>query len=121
MPRILAVRTCSGCRPRKTADLRMRLPPIEYHQLARFETRHPLYRRNGKLTIRLPKPETRVIAMIDTATLSDEDILLFIELRHMWERARAAQARARQPYHCGVQSPSTPGDPASRQDKATEK
>jgi hypothetical protein len=59
--------------------------------------------------------------MIDTATLSDEDILLFIELRHMWERARAAKARARQPYHCGVQSSSTPGDPASQLDKATEK
>ncbi len=34
--------------------------------------------------------------MIDTAALSDQELLLFIELRHMCERAKAANARVEQ-------------------------
>ncbi|MCG3202031.1 MAG: hypothetical protein NFCOHLIN_01904 [Gammaproteobacteria bacterium] len=57
----------------------------------------------------------RVIAMIDTAALSDQELLLFIELRHMCERTRAANARVEQIIKREQRPPSAPSDPAASQ------
>lgn len=50
--------------------------------------------------------------MIDTAALSDQELLLFIELRHMCERAKAANARVSQLLKREIGAPSTPNDSA---------
>lgn len=51
--------------------------------------------------------------MIDTAALSDQELLLFIELRHMCERARAANARVEHLLKRDPHSQATLNEPAA--------
>lgn len=56
--------------------------------------------------------------MIDTAALSDQELLLFIELRHMCERAKAANARVEQLFKRDQRSQTAPNEPSKGDDRS---
>jgi len=55
--------------------------------------------------------------MIDTAALSDQELLLFIEIRHICERAKAANARVEQLFKRDQRSQSMLNEPAKGHDR----